>query len=194
VRVVWSSLGPNGDFDLHARSFRLPAADSTPPTITITAPTNTVYARKQTVLANYVCADEQSGVATCTGSVPSGSPIDTATVGVKSFTVTATDQAANSASRSVSYTVAYDFCVLLQLTRDAERGRPLPPDLVNDLQNAVASGTPIPILFHRCDRAGGPYVLVVAQIDKQQTDVERGIYVVSFKVAGITYTVKFRVR
>ena len=96
--------------------------------------------------------------------------------------MTAADSAGNTTSRSVSYTVAYDVCVLLTLARDAEHGKPLPPTLVNDLKSAVANGTPIPILFHRCDRQGGPYVLVIAQIDKQQTDMQRGIYVVHFTV------------
>jgi hypothetical protein len=84
-------------------------SDGTPPTISIVAPSNTLYLLNQAVVASYSCADESSGVATCAGPVPSGSNIDTASVGAKTFTVQASDNAGNTASQSVSYTVGYAF-------------------------------------------------------------------------------------
>src|SRR5262249_3945561 len=60
----------------------------------------------QQVLADYQCADAGgSDLASCVGTVPVGAPIDTASTGQKTFTVTATDGAGNTTSASVSYTV-----------------------------------------------------------------------------------------
>ena len=70
-----------------------------------------VYTLGQSVSAAYSCADQPggSGVATCAGTVANGAPIDTASFGVHTFEVTTSDHAGNSASRTVSYSVAYDF-------------------------------------------------------------------------------------
>lgn len=68
--------------------------DTFPPTVTITTPPNgAVYVVGQTVNADYTCDDGPYGigVATCVGTVPNGDPIDTATPGAKTFTVSSTD-------------------------------------------------------------------------------------------------------
>jgi hypothetical protein len=83
--------------------------DTTPPTITITTPPNmAVYIKGQVVNANYGCSDA-SGVASCVGTVANGTPIDTATVGAKTFTVNALDNAGNPGTASVTYYVKYNF-------------------------------------------------------------------------------------
>jgi hypothetical protein len=66
-----------------------------------------VVQQGQQIAASFSCADEPngSGLASCNGTVPNGSPIDTATPGQKTFTVTATDKAGNSASLTRTYTV-----------------------------------------------------------------------------------------
>jgi hypothetical protein len=82
--------------------------DETAPAIRLRTPAQgAVYERGQVVLADYDCVDEEggSGVASCAGTVPSGSPIDTATAGHKSFTVTTSDEEGNEASLSHGYTV-----------------------------------------------------------------------------------------
>jgi hypothetical protein len=82
--------------------------DVTPPQITLAAPTQgAVYDLGQEVAASYSCADEDggSGVASCTGTLPNGAGVDTSSVGEKSFTVNATDNAGNPASTTVTYTV-----------------------------------------------------------------------------------------
>ncbi len=83
------------------------AIDTLPPVITVTAPTNgAVYTVGQTVDAAYSCTDVASyGIATCTGTVASGSPIDTSTVGMHTFVVNATDLRGTPASQYVSYYV-----------------------------------------------------------------------------------------
>jgi endonuclease G len=72
----------------------------------VTPPDGAVYQLNKVVAADYSCTDDGSGLGTCAGTVANGAAIDTASVGPKSFIVTATDAVGNSASRSVSYTVA----------------------------------------------------------------------------------------
>ena len=78
--------------------------DRAGPSITVTAPTGT-YTVGQAVKAAYTCADGGSGVATCSGTVPSGNAVDTATAGTHSFTIDAIDVVGNHTQRVLSYTV-----------------------------------------------------------------------------------------
>jgi hypothetical protein len=82
-------------------------ADTTLPTASIVSPADgATFTVGQVVNASYSCADTGgAGLATCIGSVASGAAIDTATAGTKAFTVTATDQAGNTSSKVVHYTV-----------------------------------------------------------------------------------------
>jgi subtilase family serine protease len=76
------------------------------PTATISSPgAGAIYTQTQKVLAAYSCASPTGGTPTCSGPVPSGSAIDTSTVGPHSFTVTATDANATSTHQTVAYTV-----------------------------------------------------------------------------------------
>jgi hypothetical protein len=63
------------------------------------------YDRNQRVPALYACLDLRSGIAQCTGTVPVGQRIDTATKGTKSFTVNVRDQAGNTRAVTVQYRV-----------------------------------------------------------------------------------------
>ncbi len=80
--------------------------DTTNPLITLTTPANNaVYTQGSTVHASYSCNDGSgSGIASCVGTVASGSPIST-TNGPHTFTVTAADKAGNGASTTVHYVV-----------------------------------------------------------------------------------------
>jgi hypothetical protein len=79
--------------------------DSTPPTATISWPGDrTVFTLGSAFSPSYSCADSGSGVASCVAS-----PFDTTTIGAKTFTVTATDYAGNTATASKAYTVVYPF-------------------------------------------------------------------------------------
>jgi hypothetical protein len=84
-----------------------PAGDSTPPTITIAAPVDgALYTLGTPVTVEYACADTGgSGLASCLGSVVDGAALDTATVGTKTFTVTAYDLAGNALSKTATYQV-----------------------------------------------------------------------------------------
>jgi hypothetical protein len=63
------------------------------------------YPRNSRIPAVYGCYDTRSGIAECRGTVKSGALIDTATVGEKSFTVTAVDKAGNMHNSVIRYQV-----------------------------------------------------------------------------------------
>lgn len=81
-------------------------ADTTPPAITITAPVEG---------AHFALASVQNAVASCTDAGGSGiatcdyvAGLDTSTPGARTFTVVASDNAGNSATKSVNYVVDPD--------------------------------------------------------------------------------------
>lgn len=82
---------------------------SAAPTATINSPADgATYTKGQVVDASYTCqaGTGSPGMATCVGSVADGTPIDTTRAGRHSFTVTATGQDGQSATKTVSYRVA----------------------------------------------------------------------------------------
>lgn len=81
--------------------------DKTAPVITITSPVDGAhYIRTHTVLADWSASDTLSGLdGTPSSTTPVGAPVDTATDGVKNYTVSVHDLAGNSSSVTVSYIV-----------------------------------------------------------------------------------------
>jgi hypothetical protein len=81
--------------------------DKTNPTAAVAVPgNNAVYNRNQAVIASFSCGDALSGIASCAGTVASGSRIDTSKkVNNAKFTVTATDRAGNTSKVTVNYSV-----------------------------------------------------------------------------------------
>ncbi len=82
-----------------------------PPTATISAPAaGATYALGQAVRSSFTCSEGAagSGISSCTdqGGQTSGSAIDTSTLGVHTYTVTATSRDRLTGNSSVSYTVA----------------------------------------------------------------------------------------
>jgi microsomal dipeptidase-like Zn-dependent dipeptidase len=122
--------------------------DRKPPSITIGVPSAAVYAVHQPVAASYGCTDGGSGLATCAGPVPPGGALDTLTPGTKTFTVHSKDAVDNEASRTVSYDVAYNVCLLYDPTK------------------VKKAGSTVPIKLQICDAAGAnlsrPDIAVVA--------------------------------
>ncbi len=96
-----------------------------------------LYIKGQSVAADFSCQDETggSGLASCSGPVINGDPIDTSTVGSHSFSVTATDNAGNSATAINTYNVVYDFNGFFQ-----------PVDNLPTL-NIASAGSSIPVKF-----------------------------------------------
>jgi hypothetical protein len=112
--------------------------DQSPPRINITTPANgATYTVGQVVRADYACADQPggTGVASCTGTLPSGALLDTTSAGSRTFSVSATDGAQNAAVASSAYRVIYDFTGFLQPVA------PLPAS------NSQKAGEAIPLKF-----------------------------------------------
>lgn len=79
------------------------------PSISLSSPVGGhVYPFGQKVRASYSCVDDPggSGISSCSGTVPSGSLIDTGTAGTHTFTITATSSDGGTASDLLFYTVA----------------------------------------------------------------------------------------
>ena len=99
------------------------------PDITITTPlVGAIYTVNQSVAANYSCTGNY--VVNCLGPAPSGSPIDTSSVGTKSFQVNATVSSGPSAVETVSYKVGVvyntDGCLLYDWTKSVKKGAAYP--------------------------------------------------------------------
>jgi Beta-propeller repeat len=109
---------------------------SAPPAITIINPTAIDYTLNETEQAAYTCSSTCSTIVSCTGTVPNGNDIDTASVGAKTFTVNATDTAGNTNTVAINYNVGYGVCALY------------------DQSVAVHLGATIPIKLQLCDAAG----------------------------------------
>ena len=95
-------VGNAADLTIHYH-----VTDQTAPAVTITTRATTSTTPGASVLAVYNCTDEAggSGIKSCVGPVASGAAIDTSTIGLKAFAVTATDNAGNSATLTFHYTV-----------------------------------------------------------------------------------------
>ncbi|HYE87866.1 MAG TPA: hypothetical protein VEA16_15995, partial [Vicinamibacterales bacterium] len=76
------------------------------PTITISSPVGGAeYQLNGVIESGYTCADAGAGIASCVGTVSSGSPIDTSSPGAKTFVVTAIDAAGNTTVTTAGYVV-----------------------------------------------------------------------------------------
>jgi hypothetical protein len=79
------------------------------PTIDIAAPVAGVsYEIGSEVLADFSCADAETAVESCVGTVADGAPIATGQTGHFEFKVTATDLAGNTETKTVVYSVLHD--------------------------------------------------------------------------------------
>ena len=85
--------------------------DLTAPVITDALSAQGPYAAGTPVTLTYTCADSQSGVASCSGGVPSGTALDTSTPGVHVVTLTSANVAGLTATREVLYAVMPDQCM-----------------------------------------------------------------------------------
>ena len=140
--------------------------DTVAPTVTITAPANNATPiLKSPLAASFTCSDgtvpPASGLATstCVGTVANGSNINTATVGPKTFTVTATDRAGNTATVTNNYTVIYAM-TLQPLKTPANLGSAVPiqwalKDAQGNPINSLATMLKMESVFNGPVPAGG---------------------------------------
>ncbi len=112
--------------------------DRKAPTVVVTLPAaGGIYILGQLTPVSFACSDGGSGVKSCTGTIASGAPLDTTTVGARSLTVNATDNVGNTFSQPIAYQVTYQICLLF------------------DNQKPVNSGATLPIKLQLCNAAGG---------------------------------------
>ncbi|MFD9359555.1 IPT/TIG domain-containing protein [Streptomyces sp. NPDC060031] len=112
--VTYTATDNSGNTSAPTITVRL---DTVAPTITIVRPTAGTYLYRQPVTASYSCTDATSGMASCVGTVPNSSPINTSALGSHTFTVNAKDIATNPSTKSVTYNVAYRICLLYDPNR-----------------------------------------------------------------------------
>lgn len=82
--------------------------DATKATVAVARPANGAsFVRGAVVTADFACADNKGGmaIASCVGTVANGAPIDTSTVGTKTFTATVTDTLGRPTTVINTYTV-----------------------------------------------------------------------------------------
>jgi hypothetical protein len=87
---------------------KITVVDKLAPSVRLTTPADAAtFTAGAVVAADYACTDETngSGIARCTGPAAPGAPIDTSSVGDKTFTVEAADTAGNVSKVSHTYTV-----------------------------------------------------------------------------------------
>jgi hypothetical protein len=119
--------------------------DKTPPVIAIAQPADgAAFILGQAATASYACTDAASGIAMCTGPVPSGAPLDTSAAGLRPFAVHALDLAGNAAALTYRYTVGYAFDGFLAPLNN------LP------ITNRGPAGRTFPVKFALRDAFGGP--------------------------------------
>ena len=81
--------------------------DATPPLVRFISPVDGfTYPLGTQAVAAYSCTDNQSGLASCTGTAPNGTVLQLNTPGPQTFTVTAVDKAGNQTVVTHTYTVA----------------------------------------------------------------------------------------
>lgn len=81
--------------------------DSGAPTVQVISPLEgSVHPLGAALALSYSCGDEISGITSCSGSLPSGSPIDTMSVGPRTYSITASDRAGNTTTRQVNVTIS----------------------------------------------------------------------------------------
>ena len=120
------------------------SVDTVAPTITITTPADeATYILNQPVLAEWTATDSGSGIKTATGTAASGQSIDTSTVGTKTFTVNAEDNAGNTATQTVTYKIVYNFAGFLT-----------PINTPGHDANGFKKGSTIPVKFQVTDYYG----------------------------------------
>jgi hypothetical protein len=132
-------------------------ADQQAPRIRIGTPAvGATFVRRQRVRADYECTDQvnASGVRSCAGPVAPGALIDTRSVGTKTFTVNATDNAGNTATESRTYAVGPSPAPLISLSSGFAAGART--TFTTLLVRGVPRGATVTAICHPAKRAKCP--------------------------------------
>jgi len=131
-----------------ATTTRLINLDKTPPSLTMPSLASS-YLLNATFTFTFGASDSLSGLASMQGTlngspVTSGSTLTLTHLGTNTFTLTATDVAGNTATRSSTFAVVYNFIGFL-------------PPISNDGSGVFKLGSTVPVKFQLTD-ANGAYV------------------------------------
>lgn len=130
--------------------------DKTPPHITIATPiASGLYLLNQSVFSDWQALDSLSGIETITSTVPYRELIDTGSIGIKTFSVTAKDRAENQKITNVMYKVTYSFSGIL------------PPIKTDEIKVFKLKST-IPVKFQLQDAQGNFVTNAVAKLSMQK--------------------------
>lgn len=125
--------------------------DKSIPFIYIGAPGNGFeYKLNQLILAQWITNDYISSIFSASGTTEVGQPIDTTSLGSKSFIVTTKDYAGHEATQTATYFVRYDYVGVLE---------PINQDGSSIYE--IGSGRTIPVKFHLKD-ANDNYISTAA--------------------------------
>ena len=192
--------------------------DKKAPSITIVRPATETYLINQILTVSYACEDGGSGVESCSGPVANGNPLDTSSVGVNVFTVTARDNVGNTAQpKTIQYLIRYGLLALYDQTKAHKSGSTVPikvrlvdangvnvssPEVVLHATSVVQVGTDAgavlddagesnPDFDFRYDQSAGAYVF-----NLQTRGYGTGTYALSFTAGSdpTIHTVLFQVR
>jgi hypothetical protein len=167
--------------------------DKKGPAISVSAPSATTYALNQTVASSYGCNDGGSGLASCTGPVPSGQNLDTASNGTKTFSVHAVDAVGKPSDRSVTYQVGYRVCALYDQTKAHKAGSTIPLKLqLCDASGANLSAPAVAVTttgLTKVDNSASSVVdTATAPASDRDFRYDAGLagYIYNFKSTGLT--------
>jgi len=149
--------------------------DATPPSLSVTCPSSVLLNGKAS--ATVVASDGQSGLA----SDPSGSvSVNTATVGAKTTTRTATDNVGHGSTKSCTTVVGYSFGGILQ---------PINPDG----SSIFKLGSTVPVKFSLTDSSGAVQTAAVANLSVAKVTNEiDGTYIEATSTSAATTGTLFR--
>ena len=133
--------------------------DTVKPTVTFVAPFTAVLntTSSATLAVNFSCQDNPggSGIASCTGSVPTGTtyPVNTP-LPPTNVSVTATDNATNTATQSQAYSIGYEPAGTIC---DGDAGHQILQPINNypsQVLSVFKQGRTVPVKFRVCDANG----------------------------------------
>lgn len=189
--------------------------DKKAPAVTISAPAAARYVVNQAITADYSCTDGGSDVASCAGPSASGSPVDTSSVGSRTFTVNAADHAGNESQEAVTYSVGYRACLLYDTERawpsrsvipvklqvcDASGANLSSPDLVPVAVGVIdaATGQPVPLQSPGNSQPGNRFTFDGSSysFNISTTGYAAGRYELKFTIPGdpVTHVAPFTIR
>jgi|GEM_PF-2675642 len=145
--TYWSVDNANNEETPNSETIKI---DQTAPTITITAPSSlpSDVFKGQVVTVTWTASDATSGLSTDASGTAT---FDTSNFGTSSVTITATDNAGNTATKTLTINVAYQFGGFLQ-------------PINSDGSSIFKAGSTVPVKFQILDANGLPVPSATATI------------------------------